>query len=240
MKKLFPVAMLLALLLPAAAEQLPEREIADPRIQSIPYDPNHVTLLRGTLGYQFMLQFDQGEKIETVSIGDSQAWQVTPNRKANVLFLKPVLRSATNLTVLTDQRRYAFELQVAPQKSDFPILYIAQMVYPAPAQAIAMEPPKESEPVAANSDYRMSGPEGQRPLRIFDDGRMTYFEWAAGTPLPAIFAVTSGGESLVNYVIRGRYVVVDEVAPAFVLRNGKDVVQVTNQGAKSAAGRRGA
>jgi type IV secretion system protein VirB9 len=237
MKKLLSIAAAWFALLSPAAAQAPEREFADPRIQSIPYDPNHVTLLRGTMGYQFMLQFDQGERIETVSIGDSQAWQVTPNRKANVLFLKPVLRSSTNLTVLTDQRRYAFELQVAPQKADFPILYIAQMVYPAPAEAVAVPlppPPPESEPVAANSDYRMSGPEGPRPLRVFDDGHMTYFEWAAGQALPAIFAVSASGESLVNYVVRGRYVVVDEVAAAFVLRNGTDVVKIVNQAAKRA------
>jgi type IV secretion system protein VirB9 len=234
MKTRFLVLLALLATFPAAAADLPSRELADPRIQSIPYDPNRIVLLRGTLGYQFMLQFDQGEKIETVSIGDALAWQVTPNRKANVLFIKPVLRSATNLTVLTDQRRYAFELQVAPQKSELPVLYIAQIVYPAPAQALPVAPPPEAEPVAANSAYLMSGPEGQRPLRVFDDGRMTYFEWAPAQPLPAIFAVSSGGESLVNYVVRGRYVVVDEVAAGFVLRNGKDVVKIVNQAAASA------
>ena len=62
-----------------------------------------------------MLEFEPGEKIETVSIGDALGWQVTPNRKADVLFVKPVLKSTTNLTVLTDLRRYAFELRVEPQ-----------------------------------------------------------------------------------------------------------------------------
>src|SRR3954471_7594026 len=135
--KYLSVLALLILAGPAAAVELPRPGQLDPRIQTVAYDPDQVVLLRARLGYQFMLEFAAEEKIETVSIGDSLSWQVTPNRKANVLFLKPLTRSATNLTVLTDARTYSFSLEVAPESSTAPILYIARMVYPPVASSSA-------------------------------------------------------------------------------------------------------
>jgi type IV secretion system protein VirB9 len=228
-------------LAPARAGEVPIPGMRDSRIQTVQYDPDQVVLLQGTLGYQFMLEFDSGEKIETVSIGDALGWQVTPNRKADVLFLKPILHSTTNLTVLTDERRYAFELRVVPERKDVPVLYIARMVYPQPAQAIVLPPPPpppEAPPVVANYYYTMSGSKADRPQYIFDDGHKTYFQWAAGGALPAIFAVSGdGSESLVNYVLHGPYVVVDQIAPGFALRAGKEVIKVTNRGPVPAAGK---
>jgi type IV secretion system protein VirB9 len=224
---------LLAISAPALGADMPRPGALDPRIQTIPYDPDQVTLLQGTLGYQFMLQFAPGERIETVSIGDALGWQVTPNRKADVLFLKPISRSTTNLTVITDERQYVFELKVAPMKSGAPVLYVARMVYPAPVAAMPVEtaPQPEPPPIVANAAYDVKGSTVNRPARVFDDGHMTYFEWASDGALPAIFAIGGdGNESLVNYVVRGPYVIVDQLAQRFLLRNGKDTVLVDNNG----------
>jgi type IV secretion system protein VirB9 len=192
-----------------------------------------VVLLRGTLGYQFMLEFAPGERIETVSIGDALGWQVTPNRKADVLFIKPIDKSVgTNLTVLTDMRRYAFELRVAPADATAPVLYIARMVYPEPAVVATIETPPTPDlpPIVANAAYTVTGSDAAKPSRIFDDGHMTYFEWSADASIPAIFAVAAdGSESLVNYVVRGPYVVVEQISPRFALRSGKQVATVINQ-----------
>ena len=77
------------------------------------YDPSEVVELHGVLGYQLSLEFDPAERIENVAIGDSLGWQVTPNRKANLLFIKPMsLRPDTNMTVITNLRRYNFQLSV--------------------------------------------------------------------------------------------------------------------------------
>jgi type IV secretion system protein VirB9 len=222
---------------PAAgqAADSPRPGVVDPRIQTIEYDPNQVVVLRGTLGYQFMLEFAPDERIETVSIGDSLGWQVTPNRNANVLFIKPIdARAATNLTVLSDQRRYAFELTVAPRTSRAPVLYVARMVYPQPALAQAVETQievAEALPTPANTAYAVAGAAESQPARVFDDGRQTFFEWRPDSPVPAIFAVGGdGAENLVNYAVRGSYTVVEQLAPRFVLRNGASVATVLNQG----------
>jgi type IV secretion system protein VirB9 len=160
------VALLMALA-PAEAADVPRPGVLDPRIQTIQYDPDQVVLLRGTMGYQFMLEFAPDEKIETVSIGDSLGWQVTPNRKADVLFIKPIFHSATNLTVITAERRYAFELQVAPPKQRVPVLYVARMIYPTPVAVIPIEtaPQVEPPPVVANNNYNIKGSSLNRPVR---------------------------------------------------------------------------
>ena len=222
----------------ANAAELPHPGQLDPRIQTIAYDPDQVVLLRASLGYQFMLEFAADEKIETVSIGDSLSWQVTPNRRANVLFIKPISQSTTNLTVLTGLRRYAFELRVEPIRPGVPMLYIARMVYPAPAQALPLPaPPVEEAPVAVNSAYSVTGPDQVRPARVFDDGTTTYFEWDKNKPLPAIFAVSEdGSENLVNANVRGNYVAVDQIASSFRLRDGKNVATVVNQAADRGKG----
>ena len=62
-----------------------------------------------------MVQFGKSEKIETVALGNSVAWQVIPNKKGNMLFIKPVEpRAATNMNVVTDRRVYTFALQGGP------------------------------------------------------------------------------------------------------------------------------
>lgn len=216
----------------AGAAQPPVPGFGDRHIQTVAYDPDQVVLLSGAIGYQMMLEFAPGERLENVSIGDSLAWQVTPNRNASLLFLKPLdRRAATNMNVVTNQRRYAFELRVLGKGRDSgAIPYIVRFDYPPVAIAIADPPAPDLPPVERNRDYVVTGAVENAPARIFDDGRMTYFSWNADASVPAIFSVAADGkESLVNYTMRGPYLVVEQVAPRFILRNGKLVATVTNQ-----------
>ncbi len=233
--------MLALLSAPVAAHgaDSPQPGLVDPRIQTVEYDPDQVIVLRGRLGYQLMLEFGPDERLENVSIGDSLAWQVTPNRKASLLFLKPLERSATtNMTVVTNLRRYAFDLRVASsavKPSSLP--YIVRFNYPQVAVALPEPPPPDPGPQVVNAAYAVTGSGENAPTEVFDDGRMTYFAWPAQASAPAIFAVgADGAESLVNYGVRGGYTVVEQLAPRFMLRNGKQVTTVTNRAfARSAA-----
>jgi type IV secretion system protein VirB9 len=130
-------------------------------------------------------------------------------------------------------------LQVEPVRSGTPILYVARMTYPAPAQALPSTlPPPAPKLVAVNDAYTATGSSQVQPSRIFDDGTATYFEWPKDKSLPAIFAISEdGSESLVNTNVRGDYVVVDQIATRFRLRDGKNVVTVLNQAAAHATSR---
>ncbi|HEX5280732.1 MAG TPA: TrbG/VirB9 family P-type conjugative transfer protein [Micropepsaceae bacterium] len=214
----------------AFADEVPKPSLTDPRIQSLEYDPDQVILLQGSIGYQIMVEFSPGETLENVAIGDSLAWQVTVNKNASRLFLKPLDPLAvTNLTVVTGERRYLFELRVAEKDSPIVTPFVLRFNYPQPVIAVAVPPEAESPPQVVNSNYGISGPAENRPSRVFDDGQMVYFQWPANAEVPAIFAVSAdGSESLINYSVHDGYIVVDELSPRFSLRDGKQVVTVVN------------
>ena len=212
----------------------PRPGATDPRIRTVFYDPDEVVQLRGNLGYQMTIEFGVGEKIENVAIGDSLGWQVTPNKKATLLFLKPLSPHAvTNMTVITDERRYAFQLSVRSGVRDRDMAYIVRFLYPpdpAPPPA-APPPPPPGPPQMKNRAYSYTGSRASLPALVFDDGRFTYFKWPENTSTPALFLVAQdGSESLANYGVRDGYQIVEQVVPRFVLRNGKEVTYVINDG----------
>ena len=77
---------------------------ADPRIRVIDYDPDQIYSVTGHTGYQMTIEFEPDEKIETVGIGDSSGWQVTPNGNATLLFLKPTAVAARYQHGIGDQQ----------------------------------------------------------------------------------------------------------------------------------------
>ena len=198
----------------------------DPHVQQILYDPDDVVRLTGALGWQITVIFAPDERIENVSIGDATAWQVTPNKRAKILFLKPLTsRASTNMTVITSQRRYAFDLSTAPRSARLP--WTVRFDYPPPVVETLPEP-TPAPPVVLAFDYERAGDPGLLPSRVYDDGRQTFFEFAEGIPLPAIYAGGPGDdESLVNVSNRGRTAVVQQLATRFTLRTGKRFATVT-------------
>lgn len=231
---------LAALAAPAAAQQTAPAAVA-PNIRYIEYHPDAVFRLTGHTGYQMMLEFEAGERIETVGIGDASGWQVTPNGAGTVMFLKPVgLPPPTNLAIVTNRRRYNVELAAksglkVPQAQ---IVYAVRFRYPAKSAAAVVEPAAAplitTPPEQWNRAYSYDGAVGAVPEQVFDDGKATYFRFAENTPAPAIFSITpDAGESIVNFAVRGPYTVVEQVAPQFVLRSGKDVTFIFNDAYKA-------
>jgi type IV secretion system protein VirB9 len=212
----------------------PHPGAGDPRIFEVMYDPAQVVELKGVLGYQLSLEFDPGERIENVAIGDALGWQVTPNRKANLLFLKPqAKRPDTNMTVVTNLRRYQFQLSVREHADARQIPYSVRFLYPPVAVAVVEPPAPPPPPVDRNHAYSYQGSAKALPTQLFDDGLATYFAFAPDSDLPAIFAVDpDGAETVVNSHMQDGYIVVDRTAPGFVLRRGSEVTKVFNDGWK--------
>jgi type IV secretion system protein VirB9 len=230
-----PVMMSPAMISPVWAAEAPSPGRLDPRIRTVFYNPDQVVLLKGYFGYQMMLEFGPDERIENVSIGDGVAWQVTPNKKATLLFLKPVEKAApTNMTVVTDRRRYAFQLVSSAHGGDRApdMAYVVRFIYPPEPQPPAVAKLEEpAPPERRNIRYTYTGSRVLLPSLVFDDGRFTYFQWPEGVSIPALFVIApGGGESLVNYTVRDGYQVVEQTAAKFVLRDGKEVTTVINDG----------
>lgn len=211
---LAPVVLLAAV--PAAAQMAPlPPPPGDPRFQTVEYQPDRVVQLQAAPGFQLTVELAPDEKVESVAVGDSAAWQVTPNRRGDHLFIKPIQNGvATNMTVVTDTRTYLFDL-VPLDRPQPGMAYILRFHYLAAAE-VAADPPAAAD---AESWYRVSGTRALRPSAIGDDGRRTYIEWPADATLPAVYTIDSQGkEALVNGMMRDGVFVIDSVEPRLVFR----------------------
>lgn len=196
----------------------------DPRIRIVDYVADQVVRIEATQGYQVTLQFGSDERIENVAVGDSSAWQVSANRRGDLLFIKPVRDGVTtNLTVATDARIYSLEL--SPAFADAGVPYMIRFRYAAPSEASELPGPGE-----LIGRYRLSGAPSLRPSRIADDGVHTYIEWPEDQPLPAVYTIDRRGrETLVNGNMRDGLYVIDEVLSRLVFRIDAEAARAVRQ-----------
>ena len=214
----------------------PALAAADGRIRTEAYSPNQIVRVVGKAGIQSTIEFADDERIENVAVGDSAAWQITPNHRASLLFIKPLTaHSRTNMTVVTDRRTYMFDL-VAGDKATTP-LYALKFSYPFDKsaavnklveQAAATPPaplPAASAVMTADKlhfDWNKKGTDKLLPSRVFDDGAALYMAWSHDTPLPAILTMSEDRkEGPLNYRMSGDYIVISPIPQNVVLRYGK-------------------
>ena len=215
---------------------------ADPRITTHFYQPSSIVTLYGRAGIESTIAFADDERIENIAVGNSAAWQVTPNKRANLLFVKPVgPRAHTNMTVITDQRTYLFDLVSSAAASP---VYMLRFSYPTPprapvaivpavpeaavtvAEAVPAPPPS---PPDLNFDWRTRGDKALLPARFFDDGHSTFLQWPKDATLPAILVREANGiEGPVNFTVKGNYIVVEGVPPELILRSGKQMATLAS------------
>lgn len=221
---------------------VPAPAFADERLVEVRYDAAKVYRVEGKPKVQATIRFGEDEAIENVAVGDSNAWQITPNKRANLLFVKPLLaRANTNMTVVTNKRTYLFDLVASPAAQP---LYVLSFKYPdapkpvvlpgaqiAQNEAPAPEKPTTVDPTQINFAWSKSGNEKLLPESVFDDGEATFLTWPEGRSVPAILITDPAGtEGPVNFTVRGNTIVVEGVPPQIVLRAGKERALIVNGG----------
>lgn len=215
-----------------AGQQTIAQQASDNRVVERYYSAATVYRIAGVMGIQTAVLFGEEERIENIAIGDGSNWQVTPNKRSNILFIKPIAtKKVTNLTIVTDRRTYLFELNSVDQKA-VPI-YTLRFIYPPdpvdpdlpdltaiPPEAISDSPAVQPSNLKVN--WSKSGKSNLWPSEIFDDGTLTYLRWPKTVTPPAIFSIgVDGTESLVNQLAQNDYFVIDFVPSAIMLRLGK-------------------
>jgi type IV secretion system protein VirB9 len=221
---LLAAAIALSIACPTLAQYRPQPAGGDPRLQTVEYRDNQVVTLEVAPGYQLALEFAADERIESVGLGDSSAWMVSPTKRGDHLFVKATQPGAsTNMTVVTDIRTYAFDLHPLPGPSAT-MAYTVRFSYPARPGAMT----QANEPAAPDVRYRVSGDRKLRPSAISDDGIKTYVEWPADVAMPAVYSINDQGrEALVNGMVQDKTLVIDGVAQRLLFRIDKRVARAT-------------
>lgn len=217
---------------PLCAEVIPASTTGDSHIQSVAYDPQEVILLHVAPGFATTVVFSPDERIETVTVGESSAWQVQVNKRADQMVVKPLgTPASTNLTVISDQRIYNFLLTtLAPDFGVAP--YLVRITYPSPPQNETVE----TQPPRPLTVYRLSGARDLRPTAMSDDDRFTSIEWSVSAPMPAVYSQdTSGHLALVNGIVRDGVYVIEGVFAKLVFVRGAaraQAMRIESGGAK--------
>lgn len=103
----------------------------DNRIKTYIYNENEVYRLLIHYGYQTSVEFGEGERVMTISVGDTYAWKITPVGRR--LFIKPLQNNMhTNMTVITNKHSYQFDLlsKTPDGKLDSELIYVMRFFYP--------------------------------------------------------------------------------------------------------------
>ena len=220
----------------------PQRTGSDGRFKSWLYHNNGIYYFEGYYMNPTYIEFSNNEKINTMYTPNKTAWSIKAIK--NKLFLTPVKENAeTTLTVMTNLRTYFFELHARTPNGalDPDITFYVKFRYPSNKssnnsgandgsiiQYTTNTGPDLSKVENFNFNYTVSGDYVITPIKIFDDGRFTYFEFK--DVVPAIFSVDSNGyESVVNFRVVNQYIAVENINSIFTLRHGQDTVCVFNE-----------
>lgn len=215
-----------------AARQRPERDGFDAARYVYTYAPGAIFELYANPNFISTILLEEGETLTNVAAGDTSRWQVSEasaeglNGFRTILLVKPAAAGLrTNIVLVTDRRTYLVE--AVSQAGE---VYSAEIAWCYPG---AGEETPRAQVGALNFDYRVRVMRGVRPawtpLRVFDDGRRTWIEFAEtseASELPPLFVITGEGAELVNYRIDGRRYMVDRVFDRAELRLGVRAPQV--------------
>lgn len=103
----------------------------DNRIKTYIYNPNEIYLLVLHFGFQSHIEFAKNEEVQTLILGDSYAWKVTP--LGNRLFINPMEKNMrTNMTIITNKRTYQFDIIASELDEDNKedLVYVIKFYYP--------------------------------------------------------------------------------------------------------------
>ncbi len=226
-------------------EVLPRAISTDKRIKIINYFENNVFKITGYYGMQTSLQLSKDEKVSTIALGDTTGWQIHP--VGHMIFIKPVeLDADTNMTLITNKRIYFIDLvaKEVTKKNKNQISYNIKFLYHDEENnnQVTNEIFDTSEsiedldhPEKYNYNYYVSGDVDIAPLKIFDDGKLTFVQFSNQVKdMPAIFTVDDDlHEHLVNYIpskSKTNLIIIEQVFNKLTLRLGRKILCIYNEG----------
>jgi type IV secretion system protein VirB9 len=191
------------------------------------------------------IELARGEKlVADPAFGDSIQW-VSDTDGANHVFIKPTKPGLVNtLHLSTNMREYDMTLVSSPIGGLFyqtvRFNYPQSMMAKVRAREDAEEGSGDSahssstdsgpigvSPDKLNFDYSVSGSAPFKPEAVFDDGKFVWLRLPAGAPFAVPIVKDHGDNVSPNFIRRGPYIVVQQMADEIVLRAAHDEVTIT-------------
>ena len=205
---------------PVSAEVAPASMGVDARVRSVLYNSVDVIRLDTHLRVNTAIELGAGERIDSLLLGDSEAFEVEVLSNRTTVSIKPVIAGAeTNMTIYTVRRTITLAISEGHGRSP---TYRLVLRYPetSTSRTTRSVAPAGSRDIG----YAWSGDKSLKPVHIWNDGQATYFAFAPGLR-PSIFGVdVSGREVTLNSGTRGSIVRVAGIRDAYSIRIGTQVL----------------
>ena len=188
----------------------------DSRIKTFVYSENEIFPVVLHYGYQTAIEFGKDETIQTYSVGNQFVWQFSA--VGRTLFIKPLEDNiVTNMTVITNKRRYYFELysKMLSSVNDEEMSYVVRFFYPDNAsdkiKLRTVEDKPKSDDIQSikpyNFNYEISGINKTKVSVVFDNGINTFFKIEGSGPVNFI---NCDGQNFKPRVL-GNYIVINSL-----------------------------
>jgi type IV secretion system protein VirB9 len=200
------------------------------------------------------IQFAPGEKIISEAAGDTLRWQVSQTYSGDGaslvqhILIKPSMSGISNTMVVTTNQRVYHLVLVSTNDNTY--MVSVQWNYPndmvqfnqssdpnaAASTSTASGSPFQLDLANLDFNYQFGMVEGSKPswypVRVFNDGRQTFIEFPENfyaTDLPVLFIADNNGNygTMVNWRLKGRYMIVDTVINKARLQTGVKTTGMT-------------
>lgn len=235
----------------------PFAEQQDPTLATYAYDANYTYPIPMRANQQTHIVLGEDETLVSFTLGDrnKKLWPTLPSVTKRDLFIVPAAagqRAAA--TIITSKRHYELQLcsedegpvyqRVSWQYTDMlpngagakPTAFGFEIptASSAPGSSESGNPKSSSPRIDAmnmNTNYRIEGNAEFKPVMVFDDGRMTYYQLPHNAKLSAVFILDKDGQGEMARVIplgNDMYQIQEVVTYGALLKRGKDEVRIFN------------
>jgi len=222
----------------------------DARMVVFPYSRDQIYRVMTAPLKNTTIELAKGERLTTdPAMGDSVQWVIDTDGE-NHVFVKPVKPGLVNtLHLTTNLREYDMTLVSSPMGGLF--YQTVRFNYPGSVMAKVRAREQASggarggqgddagtqtdsgpigvSPDKLNFDYKVSGSASFKPETVFDDGKAIWLRLPADAPFAVPVVKDHGDYVSPNFIRRGQYIVVQEIANEIVLRAPNEEVTITRR-----------
>jgi type IV secretion system protein TrbG len=219
----------------------------DARMAVFPYSRDQIYRIMTAPLKNTTIELAKGERLTTdPAMGDSVQWVIDTDGE-NHVFVKPVKPGLVNtLHLTTNFREYDMTLVSSPMGGLF--YQTVRFNYPGSVMAKVRARQQmdggassgrdddsggrtDSGPIGVspdklNFDYTISGSAAFRPETVFDDGKSVWLRLPVDAPFAVPLVKDHGDTVSPNFIRRGQYIVVQEIANEIVLRAPNEEVSI--------------